>query len=61
MKKIFIVAVFGFLLSSCKKNFDEPNPNQATVASFWKSSDDAVKGINAVYSTFHRGYAVKRR
>jgi tetratricopeptide (TPR) repeat protein len=57
MKKIFIVAVFGFLLSSCKKNFDEPNPNQATVASFWKSSDDAVKGINAVYSTFHRGYA----
>lgn len=60
MKKSLILTVFAvtlFSLSSCKKNFDEPNPNQPTIASFWKTSDDAIKGINAVYSIFHRGYA----
>jgi tetratricopeptide (TPR) repeat protein len=58
MQKVSIIAIlFIALFSSCKKNFDEPNPNQPTAASFWNSSDDAVKGINAVYSIFHRGYA----
>ncbi len=42
---------------SCKKDFDEANPNQATISSFWKTSDDAVQGVNAIYSVFHRGYA----
>lgn len=45
------------LFSSCKKDFDKANPNSPTIASFWKTSDDAVQGVNAVYSTFHRGYA----
>lgn len=45
------------VLSSCKRNFDEANPNQPTIASFWKTREDAIKGINAVYSIFHRGYA----
>ena len=58
MKKSIIITFFAVtLFSSCKKNFDEPNPNQPTIASFWKTSEDAIKGINAVYSTFHRGYA----
>src|SRR5215213_6225116 len=58
MKKVSIIifiALTGF--SSCKKNFDESNPNQLTAANFWKSEADAVRGINAVYSTFHRGAA----
>src|SRR5215203_3577618 len=58
MKKLLIITTFIFLLfSSCEKNFDEANPNQPTVASFWQSTDDAIKGLNAVYSIFHRGYA----
>lgn len=58
MKKSLIIIFFAVaLLTSCKKNFDEPNPNQPTIASFWKTSEDAIKGINAVYSIFHRGYA----
>ncbi|HZH95753.1 MAG TPA: RagB/SusD family nutrient uptake outer membrane protein [Flavisolibacter sp.] len=58
MKKSFIIIVFAVaLISSCKKNFDEANPNQPTIDSYWKTSEDAVKGINAVYSIFHRGYA----
>ncbi len=42
---------------SCQQDFDEPNPNQATIASFWKTSNDAVMGVNAIYSVFYRGYA----
>jgi hypothetical protein len=58
MKKLLITLLLGSLLfASCKRDFDEANPNQPTIESFWKTSDDAVKGINAVYSTFHRGYA----
>lgn len=58
MKKSIIITVFIVaLVSSCKRDFDEANPNQPTIASFWVTSEDAIKGINAVYSTFHRGYA----
>ena len=58
MKKSIIITIFIVaLVSSCKRDFDEANPNQPTIASFWKTSEDAIKGINAVYSTFHRGYA----
>lgn len=58
MKKSFIItAMVLTLISSCKKNFDEPNPNAPTISSFWKTSQDAVQGVNAIYSTFHRGYA----
>lgn len=58
MKKISIILVFALtIFTSCKKNFDEANPNAPTIASFWKTSNDAVQGVNAIYSTFHRGYA----
>jgi hypothetical protein len=58
MKSLFLTIILvGVAFSSCKRNFDEPNPNQPTIQSFWKTSEDAVKGINAVYSIFHRGYA----
>jgi hypothetical protein len=58
MKKIFfIITIFSLTAISCKKDFDEPNPNQATIGSFWKTADDAQQGVNAIYSVFHRGYA----
>jgi hypothetical protein len=57
MKKSLLIILIVAGLFSCKRNFDESNPNQPTVASFWKSSDDAAKGVNAIYSIFHRGYA----
>jgi hypothetical protein len=57
MKKIIIILATMAFISSCDMNFDEPNPNAPTVQSFWNSSEDAIKGVNAVYSIFHRGYA----
>lgn len=55
MKKyIYLLTGLLVVFSSCKRDFDAPNPNAATIASFWKTSADATKGINAVYSTFYR-------
>jgi hypothetical protein len=45
----------SLVLSSCEKELDIQNPNQPTVEVYWKSADDALKGVNAVYSTLHRG------
>lgn len=44
----------AFWLSACQE-FDIVNPNEATVGSFWKNESDAIAGVNAVYSTLHRG------
>ena len=62
MKRYIITIILGFVvLSACKRDFDAVNPNSPTIASFWKTSDDAVKGVNAVYSTFHRSAALYSR
>jgi tetratricopeptide (TPR) repeat protein len=62
MNKLLIISIIGLMvLSSCKRNFDEPNPNSPTTASFWKSESDAVKGVNAIYSTFKRQASVYSR
>jgi hypothetical protein len=58
MKKLlFIVIIFSSAFTSCKKDFDELNPNDPPITAFWYTADDAVKGVNAIYSVFHRGYA----
>ena len=57
MKKLILLLIIAAGLTSCNKDFNEPNPNDATIASYWKTSDDAVAGVNAIYSVFHRGYA----
>src|SRR5215831_1081617 len=49
---LLILAVpAGFIINSCTKKLDQQNPNQQTVQTFWQSQDDAIKGVNAVYST----------
>jgi hypothetical protein len=55
MKKyIYLLTASLIVLGSCKRDFDEVNPNAPTISSYWKTADDATKGINAVYGTFYR-------
>lgn len=62
MKKILLLTSMILLVASaCNRDFDQPNPNSPTIASFWKSEVDAIKGINAVYSTFHRSATLYSR
>lgn len=57
MKKILIILGLTVLLApSCKKSeLDIPNPNLATTEQFWLTASDAQQGVNAIYSTYHRG------
>lgn len=56
MKKIIILSILAcFVITSCDQELDIANPNEATVEAFWKNQADAVAGVNAVYSTLHRG------
>jgi starch-binding outer membrane protein, SusD/RagB family len=56
MKKIIILSILAsFTITGCENDLDIVNPNEATVESFWKNQSDAIAGVNAVYSTLHRG------
>ncbi len=62
MKRIItITTILLVVFTGCKRDFDEANPNALTIENFWKSSDDAVRGVNAVYSTFYRTPALYSR
>ena len=55
-KIICMIAVATCLATGCKKSeLDIPNPNQLTTEQFWKTAEDAQEGVNAIYSTHHRG------
>ena len=57
MKKLIfcLVIIEGLGFSGCQKKLDIPNPNAPTIENFWQNSNDAVLGVNAVYSVLHRG------
>ncbi len=42
------------LTIACKKKLEIANPNGPTSADVWKTADYAQKGVNAIYSTYHR-------
>lgn len=57
--KRFKLIICGLLLlgiaGSCKKSLlDINNPNEPTTETFWKTEDDAQKGLNATYSRFYK-------
>lgn len=56
MKRILIVTIFLSLLNiSCEDQLNITNPNEPTVDVYWQNADHAIAGVNAVYSTLHRG------
>jgi starch-binding outer membrane protein, SusD/RagB family len=56
-KNLLLILLTSLVIVSCQQDFDEPNPNQASIDNFWQTGDDAVLGVNAIYSVFRRGYA----
>ena len=55
MKKLlYLIALTAFAIAGCKKDLTITDPNDLTTPTFWKTAADAQKGINAIYSTFHR-------
>ncbi|ALI99377.1 RagB/SusD family nutrient uptake outer membrane protein [Rufibacter tibetensis] len=56
MKKILYFALAaGLSFSSCEQDLDIDNPNAPTTVQFWQNATDAQQGVNAIYSTLHRG------
>lgn len=56
MKKIIYIILAGcFLTTACEKELDIENPNEPIVEAFWQNESDATAGVNAIYSTLHRG------
>jgi len=57
MKKAFIYTFIAAALATagCEPDLDIENPNQLTVEAYWQNASDALAGVNAVYSTLHRG------
>src|SRR4051794_9792975 len=52
---LFITASAAIMLTiGCEKKLDIPNPNGPTSADIWTTPDFAQKGVNAIYSTYHR-------
>ncbi len=56
MKNKLLLSITSLVLLTvaCKKKLDIPNPNGPTSADVWKTADYAQKGVNAIYSTYHR-------
>jgi len=54
--KYCLAATLIISVISCKKSLDLDieNPNRIDESNFWKTSSDAVEGINAVYGNFYR-------
>jgi hypothetical protein len=53
LSKLFVGVLAGSLLlnTSCKKDLlDKVNPNEPSTGDFWKTQDDAVRSVTAMYS-----------
>lgn len=53
VKYAIIAPAMALLLSGCvqEEDLQQQDPNLSTEASFWKTDDDALKGVNAAYGS----------
>lgn len=56
MKKTIIYSLLALMtaIGACKTDLDIKNPNLVEASAYWNTADEALKGVNAVYSTLHR-------
>lgn len=65
MKKIFLYMITGVVVlltaSSCNNDIlNVDNPNTITTGQFWKTEDDAHRGVNAIYAMFYKNGGFNR-
>jgi starch-binding outer membrane protein, SusD/RagB family len=48
----YLLAIGIIFTTGCKKQLDQTNPNAQTSATYWQTSNDAIKGVNACYQMF---------
>jgi starch-binding outer membrane protein, SusD/RagB family len=55
IKLVFTISTVAFIIPSCKRDLlNVSNPNTITEVEFWKTEDDAQRGINAAYTMFYK-------
>ncbi len=55
IEKIIVGLLAVFVAAGCSHDLLEiPNPNEPTTSTFWKTEDDAQKGLDAAYSRFYK-------
>ena len=54
IKYIIMVCSIVTILSCNKDVLNQSNPNALTVEDFWKTEDDAKRGVNAIYAMFYQ-------
>jgi starch-binding outer membrane protein, SusD/RagB family len=54
--KYLFAALIALSATACKKSLDLDieNPNREDESNFWRTSEDALQGVNAVYGNFYR-------
>jgi hypothetical protein len=50
----FLSTIIIIFSSACKKTLDITNPNGPDETNFWKTANDALAGVNAVYANNYR-------
>lgn len=53
-KLLLAVTSLALIMVACQKKLEIANPNSPTSADVWKTVDFAQKGVNSIYSTYHR-------
>ena len=60
-KIIFLTILITFIYTGCEKDLlEQDNPNSPTVASFWQTEGDAIKGVTGAYAGMQRIGSWKR-
>lgn len=59
MKRIFVFSLLLVLVTSCTKRYLDSVPaDQLSDANFWKSQDDALAGVTAIYDQMQHSYQI---
>src|SRR3954468_22674008 len=56
-RSIFIISLFGFIISGCKKELNQQPISDLSSASFWKTAEHAQLGNAAIYDGIQKTFS----